>query len=658
MGRKNIFRLLQPFLVAIFLPLLVTAQDTTVIKLQLALDTVSTEIKKVDIWIELADVISERSVEEANLYLDSAKNLATKIDYTLGIANLNKSRGALFILEGKYALALKKLGDAQFMFMELNDSTQLAKTYLLLGNIYTISDSFKEALRYYRNAASIFEDLNDYKSLAAINNNIGGTYWRQGLLDSASLFFNKSLITYLEHGDQENLATNYINIGIIYAERKDFKKAIEYYQRSNDVFIELDKTFNQSINYLNISDAYMMMGNYEKADENIKMSIEIAERDGYKSILGDEYYTVGEIREKQGAYKEALVWYKKSEAIDDSLLNSETNSALIDLQTQQLEDIQQREIEKIEQINKGNLKAEKLKNTLLLVVLGFILTLMLVATSYFYKRAKVARQINTQNVQILNQKSKIYQQAKSIADKNEALLEKNAKLEELNKEKNYIMNVVAHDLKSPLNQIQGLVEVIRLEEGNLNSSQQGCLANISSSSERLSKMINRILDARAIESENTGFQIEDVNLVLILHQIINNFQPLADQKSIGIRMDNLNDTPAVSGDKYHIQQVIENIVSNAIKFSPSNKNVEISLEVKENRVVLAIKDQGPGLTKEDHKILFVEYANLSAQPTGDETSTGLGLSIVKKYVDLMEGEIWCKSTFGKGATFYLAFNLA
>ncbi len=658
MSNKNIFRLLQSFLVAIFLPLFIMAQDTTVVKLKLALDTVKSETRKVDIWIELADVISERSVEDANLYLDSAKNLATKNNYMLGIANLNKGRGSLFILEGKYALALKKLGDAQSMFRELNDSTQLAKTYLLLGNVYSISDSFKEALRYYRNATAIFEVLNDYKSLAAINNNIGGIYWQQGMLDSASLFFNKSLMTYLEYGDQENLATNYTNIGVIYAEREDFEKAIEYYKRSNDVFIELERTFNQSINYLNISDAYMAMGDYEKADENINKSIEIAERDGYKSILGVEYYTVGEIREKQGAYKEALVWYKKSEAMDDSLLNSETNSALIDLQTQQLEDIQQREINKIKQINEGNLKTEKLKNTLLLVISGFILILLLAATSYFYKRAKAARHINEQNLQILNQKSKIYQQAKSIADKNGALLEKNAKLEELNEEKNYIMNVVAHDLKSPLNQIQGLVEVIRLEEGNLTSSQQECLVNISMSSERLSKMINRILDTRAIESETTDFKMKDVNLMPILHQIINNFQPLADQKNIDIRMDNFNDTLAVNGDKHHIQQVLENIVSNAIKFSPPKKNVEISLEVKENRVVLAIKDQGPGLTKEDHKNLFVEYANLSAQPTGNETSTGLGLSIVKKYVDLMEGEIWCESTFGKGATFYLAFNLA
>ncbi|MCF6359338.1 MAG: tetratricopeptide repeat protein [Cyclobacteriaceae bacterium] len=657
--RINIFfKLIQLVLLGAILPLQGLAQDTTALKLKASLDTVSNNIRKIDIWIELADVIADRSVEGASLYLDSANQLAIAEDYTSGIASANKVRGSLFILEGKYSLALEKLGEAQSMFRALQDSSKLAKTFLLLGNIYSASNNFKEALRYYRNAGKLFKELNDYKSQAAINNNIGGVYWHLGKLDSASLFFNKSLLTYLEFGDQENLATNYTNIGIIYAERNEYEKAIDYYERSNDVFIKLDRTYAQSINYLNISDAYIQMGEYGKAEEFIKMSIEIAEKEGYKSLLVDEYFTVGEIREAQKKYKMALDWYKKSEALEDSLLNSDTNSALIDLQTKQLEEIQKGEIEKIKLINEGHLNSEKLKNTLLLVVSAFILVLLLVATTYFYKRAKVARQINEQNLQILNQKSKIYQQAKSIADKNEALLEKNAKLEELNEEKNYIMNVVAHDLKSPLNQIQGLVEVIRLEKGSLTSNQLECLTNISTSSERLSKMINRILNTRAIDSESIDYQAISVNLVPILHQVLNNFQPLADQKGINITMNDISNFPLVKGDKHHILQVIENIISNAIKFSPTNKKIEINVKIKDRRAVLAVKDQGPGLTAEDHKNLFIEYANLSAQPTGDETSTGLGLSIVKKYVDLMKGEIWCDSTSGQGATFYLAFNLA
>ncbi len=658
MLNKTFFKLIQTLLLLVFLPFFAMAQDSLAVKLISALDTVKTEGKKVDILIELVAVTAEYSIDSANIYLDSAAQLSERINYTHGLAEVEKARASIYAMEGDYAQALRASGKAQSMFRQLKDTLKLAKTYLLLGNIYVSTNNNTEALRYYRNAGDLFSVIKDYKSLAGVNNNIGIVYRRNGMLDSASIFFNKALLTYMELNDKESLATSYTNIGIIYADNNELRKAIEYYEKSNATLVELNQTYGQAINNLNIGDAYIHLKNYKKATRHVNKAIGIAESEGYKSLLADQYYTVGEIEEAKGDYKKALTWYRKSEKMEDSLFDSETNMAMMEVQSKQLEEIQQREIEKIQQINEGALNTAKLKNTLLLVVSGFILILLLVASTFFYKRARVARQINNQNLQILSQKSKIYQQAKSIADKNESLLEKNAKLEELNEEKNYIMNVVAHDLKSPLNQIQGLAEVIRLEEGTLSSTQQECLSNISISSERLSRMINRILNTRAIESDNLEYQASNVKVGRILHQIVGNFQPLADQKNITILTTSVVESPLVKGDKHHIQQVIENLISNAIKFSPPSKKVEIGLKLEDKRAVLSFNDEGPGLTKDDFDKLFVEYANLSAKPTGDETSTGLGLSIVKKYVELMEGEIWCESTFGNGATFYLAFNLA
>ncbi len=652
---KNLF-LIQVLIAFTVLSSAVYAQDTTLVKLITALDTVSTNNRKVDLWVRIADFTSEKSVADAKLYLDSAEELATSENYEFGIADLHRVKGSVFAKEGDYASALKSLSKAQKMFRQLNDSSKLAKTYLLLGNIYSSTKNFTEALRYYRISVGLFRGLMDFKALAALNNNIGIIYWNLGELDSASIYYNKSLLTYLEFNDKESLATNYTNIGIIYAENNELEKAIDYYQKSNVTLKELNRTFGQSINYLNIGDAYIRLKNYPKANKNLTIAIDIAEKDGYNSILPDFYYTVGEIREAEGDFEEALKWYRKSEVLEDSLFNSATRSALIETQTQQLEESQQRELDRIQQINESNLEAANLKNILLLVISASILVLLLLATSYFYKRERTAREIAKQNDQILIQKSKIYEQAKSIAEINESLLEKNAKLEGLNEEKNYIMNVVAHDLKSPLNQIQGLAEVIRLEKGNLTETQQECLTNISVSSERLSGMINRILSTRAIESENYDYRPQKLDLKPILEQVTSNFKPLADRKSITLKMRGIFDETVVKVDSHYIRQVIENIISNSIKFSPKGKSVEIALYKEDNKAVLSFKDYGPGLTEEDQAKLFTEYANLSAKPTGDESSTGLGLSIVKKYVDLMKGEIWCESV-GNGATFYLSFNL-
>ena len=109
-------------------------------------------------------------------------------------------------------------------------------------------------------------------------------------------------------------------------------------------------------------------------------------------------------------------------------------------------------------------------------------------------------------------------------------------------------------------------------------------------------------------------------------------------------------------DANYIDQVIENLLSNAIKFSPSNKNIYIHVSVTDTNALCEIRDEGPGLSEDDKKKLFSKYQKLSAKPTGNETSTGLGLSIVKKFVEAMNGEIWCESEIEKGASFFVKFE--
>lgn len=110
-------------------------------------------------------------------------------------------------------------------------------------------------------------------------------------------------------------------------------------------------------------------------------------------------------------------------------------------------------------------------------------------------------------------------------------------------------------------------------------------------------------------------------------------------------------------DETYFVQAFENVLSNAIKFSPLNAKVVVTARPSNDYYQLSITDEGPGLTEDDKKRLFHKYQKLSAQPTAGEKSTGLGLSIAKKYVEAMGGKIWCESEYGKGATFFLAFPL-
>ena len=113
----------------------------------------------------------------------------------------------------------------------------------------------------------------------------------------------------------------------------------------------------------------------------------------------------------------------------------------------------------------------------------------------------------------------------------------------------------------------------------------------------------------------------------------------------------------VLGDSTHIHQVVENLVSNAVKYSPYEKNIYINLVSKDNSANIEVRDEGPGIPEHEQTQLFQMYRKLSTTPTGDETSTGLGLSIARKFVEAMHGKIWCKSQLGIGTSFFVQFQL-
>ena len=237
--------------------------------------------------------------------------------------------------------------------------------------------------------------------------------------------------------------------------------------------------------------------------------------------------------------------------------------------------------------------------------------------------------------------------------KNE-ILQKNEELLALNTEKNNLIGIVAHDLKSPLNQIKGLLSIVKLA-ANHDKETMSCLNMMENSAERLTNLIAKILDVEAIESKDLNLIPERISLTEILNGLADRFDLPAKEKRIKIHRQ-IGDEIFILADRIYTAQVFENLISNAIKFSPPDKNIFIRLSVSGELAVGEVKDEGPGINDEDKKKLFGKYQKLSAKPTGNETSTGLGLSIVKKFVESMNGKIWCESMPGDGASFLVSFK--
>lgn len=274
------------------------------------------------------------------------------------------------------------------------------------------------------------------------------------------------------------------------------------------------------------------------------------------------------------------------------------------------------------------------------------------------------RELEQQKEALLDQSDYLHEANQAITQMHEQvqkqkdeILQKNEELLNLNNEKNNLIGIVAHDLKSPLNQMKGLLSIIKLTSKSLDEETLQYITLMESSTKRLTDMIGKILDVEAIDAKKDNLTLENVDLSEILNTLTETFTVLAKQKNIVV-VPEVTPATIVNADKLYVQQVFENLISNAIKFSPSNKNVFVKLSVGSNFAIGEIKDEGPGITEEDKKKLFGKYQKLSARPTGNEISTGLGLSIVKKFVDAMNGEIWCESIAGQGASFFVKLPLA
>lgn len=240
---------------------------------------------------------------------------------------------------------------------------------------------------------------------------------------------------------------------------------------------------------------------------------------------------------------------------------------------------------------------------------------------------------------------------------NDLLTEKNEQLTFLNQEKNEFLGIAAHDLKNPLSAIQGLAELISSDFEQLPTEEVIDIANnIATSSQRMFTLIKELLDVNIIESGGYVVTLERIDIFPIIKSLMYNYEEMANAKQLTIQLQHAKTQYEAFIDENYLRQILDNLMSNAIKYSPFGKPILIQLNQFDNYIQCEVHDQGPGLSQADQSKLFGKFSRLAAQPTAGEHSTGLGLYIVKKLVKEIKGKVWCTSELGKGSTFTVQLN--
>ncbi len=261
---------------------------------------------------------------------------------------------------------------------------------------------------------------------------------------------------------------------------------------------------------------------------------------------------------------------------------------------------------------------------------------------------ELERKLAKSYLKIHKQKQEIEKQHEDISAKKQQLEAGNEALGRLNEEKNDLLRVLAHDLRNPITSSTCLVDLLNEQKDELNKDHKECVQVLQNSLYKMNTMINHILDINEIESRSISVHMEKFNIALILKEVVQNYNYTLNQKELELHLDQSNHF--VNADRNYSFLVFDNLIHNAIKYSPKEKEIFINSIDLGDSIRIAIKDQGAGIKEEDQKKLYGYYQRIKSN---DEGIMPHSLSIVRKYIKAMNGTIWIESKRGKGATVFV-----
>jgi signal transduction histidine kinase len=246
-----------------------------------------------------------------------------------------------------------------------------------------------------------------------------------------------------------------------------------------------------------------------------------------------------------------------------------------------------------------------------------------------------------------------------LANLQRELTQKNMALERLNEQKNRFLGMAAHDLRNPLGVILSYSQFL-LEAGDspLSPDKEEIVSIIHNSSQFMLGLVNDLLDIATIESGKLQLNKEPTDINRLVGRAATLNQVLAAPKNIQIRYSTINSGPPLLVDRQKIVQVLNNLIGNAVKFSPSQTTIQLDIKLISDAVVVTVKDEGPGIPPSEIDQLFKPFSVTSVNSTGGEKSTGLGLAISRRIIEGHNGRIWVQSEVGHGSTFGFSLPLS
>lgn len=652
------------------------AQDR-VDSLQELLTQTTSDSVRINLLIQLNEAIEFQDIDKSREYLDRAKELAERKGWNWALLKVYGAQSYTAMLLGDYSTSLQLDNERLALAQEAQDTAQIRDALNYMGDSYLAQGEYDEAYFAFSQALKISRQHRDTLMMAVTTHNIGCVFKELGQYELAlqHLAFAQGLSRQLkdydgeayyldEVGDLYARQRNYdmaeatlleslhvtrklkirvlephilAHLAHLYLERNELKKAATYWDSTLWLHQQTKNTFGIAKANVGRGQLLIKQNEYTAANELLQTSLTTAKSIHARTLEIECLKQLALLNEQRGDLKAAYGFFKNYKALQDSLFSEKMLGNLFRDQMRNETEIRDSEIAALSRtgrLQRDELAREELIRNILVVVAT--LTTFLLFAVYRSGQSKLA--MNKLLVRL---------QAETEARSKE--------LEELNKVKDKFFSVISHDLRSPINTLAGILDLV--EKGAIRPEEFPIVTKeLRAQFDHTRTLVNNLLDWALLQMDKLKIVEEKVGLWQLADE---NFRLLSSMQLKNMKF--VNDIPkdcSALADKNMANLVFRNLIMNAIKFTDEGGTISIRAYDRNSHWCIAVEDNGVGIQPEVQRVIFEKTSGFSTRGTANEKGTGLGLILCREFVERNGGTIWLKSEVGQGSTFFFTLKKA
>jgi signal transduction histidine kinase len=616
----------------------VNAQNNAIDSLNSLLSQQLTREARLDALNKLTFLTREKELKQALVWGQRAEELAYEISDSLQLSRAKGNLGWIYFRLGVWDKAFRYSKDSYLIALKQDAKIELGMALNNLGSLLYRQTFYDEAILNFKEAYNYGLEENDPYLIIRSLNNLALNYSLKGDLDSAYIFASKALAYNEKFGEKYFITFTHRVIGDIYLAKGEVDNAIKSYEYSLEISTpEQIKTSEASVLH-RLGNAYFIKGNSKTAIEYLNKGLNISKQHGFLDELVETYKTFAKIYDANGNIPLAFKYQKAF-----AELNEEREAAS---NKEKMELLQAKfEIEKSD----AEIKFLQMQNTIKEVeiksfnkILIMFLVFTAISIGLLFWMSIIFKKKQETNKRLIHKRSILESQKKELQQKSAALAESN-------RSKNRILSILGHDLKSPVAQLKGVLDLLHSQE--LSKEEFDGISHILKRNvDGLYENIDNILSWSKSQMEGFKVQLLPTNIKKVIRPCIELLQYQANSKEITITLNIIEEIALVDQDL--LQLIIRNLLSNAIKFSNKGSNIDIFSQKEGDYIKLVIKDYGLGMSEIQLDTILNQQVYLleSSVGTDKEKGTGLGLNLCKEFLGLMGGALKLESKKGEGTT--------